>query len=76
MVPDNQSTSSWKSAWKQIIIKVTLEDGKEIGTTDAIGTLMPVKMQFLMTHHRDRLEPVIKGISSLQISKINFAEDF
>ncbi|XP_063409307.1 uncharacterized protein LOC134692732 [Mytilus trossulus] len=76
MVPDNQFTSSWKSAWKQIIIKVTLENGKEIGTADATGTLMPVKMQFLMTHHRDRLEPVIKAISSLQISKINFAEEF
>ncbi|CAC5399719.1 unnamed protein product [Mytilus coruscus] len=76
MVPDNQSTSSWKSAWKQVIIKVMLENGKEIGNTDATGTLMPVKMQFLMTNHRNRLEPVIKGVSSLQISKIIFAEEF
>ncbi|CAG2242546.1 PARP10_14_15 [Mytilus edulis] len=60
MVPDNQSTSSWKSAWKQIIIKVTLEDGKEIGTTDATGTLMPVKMQGF-------LEVIVKSEPSLGV---------
>ncbi|XP_071169375.1 uncharacterized protein [Mytilus edulis] len=64
---------SWRPPWKNFRIKLCSKDNKVLDNTS--GYLVPLKMQFLMTHHLATIQKIIMNLESSTVESINATEE-
>ncbi|XP_076105627.1 uncharacterized protein LOC143073756 [Mytilus galloprovincialis] len=64
---------SWRPPWKNFRIKLCSKDNKVLDNTS--GYLVPLKMQFLMTHHLATIQKIIRNLESSTVESINATEE-
>ncbi|XP_071169430.1 protein mono-ADP-ribosyltransferase PARP14-like [Mytilus edulis] len=63
---------TWKSPWKNFRIKIC-SNNKVLDNTS--GFLIPLKMQFLITHHLSTVQKIIRNLESSIVESINSTEE-
>ncbi|XP_071169371.1 protein mono-ADP-ribosyltransferase PARP14-like [Mytilus edulis] len=69
---DDKYHFTWKPPWKNFRIKIC-SNNKVLDNTS--GFLIPLKMQFLITHHLSTVQKIIRNLESSIVESINSTEE-
>ncbi|CAC5404075.1 unnamed protein product [Mytilus coruscus] len=68
----NKNDFIWKPQWKNFRIKICSQDKV---LENPSGYLVPIKMQFLMTHHFSTVQKIIRNLDISTVESINSTEE-